>query len=60
VVQNRTVLARFDIYVFITITAGGLFVTDSIIRLEVVSGSTLIWFIRYNYYWNLVILLIPF
>ena len=48
-VQKRIVLAKCDIYVFITIAAGGLFVTASIIRLEV-SGSTLIWFIRYNYY----------
>jgi hypothetical protein len=58
--QKRVVVTKFDIYVFITITAGGLLVPESIIRQvvsavgplvpegiirQVVIASTLTWFI---------------
>jgi hypothetical protein len=41
-----------DIYVFITITGGGLLVLEGIIR-PVISASALTWLIRYIYYRNL-------
>ena len=40
---------KFDIYVFITITDGGLLVLEGIIR-PVVSASALAWFIIYTLY----------
>ena len=39
--QKRVVVTKFDIYVFITITAGGLLVSKSIIR-QVVSARGLL------------------
>ena len=41
-------------YVFITITAGGLLVPEGIIS-QVVSVSTLTWFIRYISYWKFTV-----
>jgi hypothetical protein len=43
---------RFYYYHWVDISAGGLLVPEGIIR-PVVSDSTLTWFIRYVYYWNL-------
>ena len=43
---------RFCYYHWIDSSAGGLSVTEGIIR-PVVSASELTWFIIYIYYWNL-------
>ena len=49
---NFSVIISSDINDWVNTSAGGVFVSQGIIR-PVVSASALTWFIRYIYYWNL-------